>query len=54
VAAVLVIRLFRMTASGQKRKSKTAFLMSVKRPKAEVSRRQSDVRYVPNPDIGGV
>ncbi len=38
------------SASGQKQKSKTAFLMSAKPPKAEVARRWWHFRYVPTTD----
>ncbi len=38
---------------GQKRKSRTTILMSVKRPKAKVSPSRFDVRYVPGTEVAG-
>ena len=40
-----------MSVMGQKRKSRTTILISVKPPIAEVSLSRFDVRYVPQPDI---
>jgi hypothetical protein len=41
-----------MSVPGQKRKSRTTILMSVKPPKAEVRLSRFDVRYVPKGDMG--
>jgi hypothetical protein len=40
-----------MSVVGHNRKSRTTILMSVKPPKAEVSRSRSDVRYVPLTEV---
>ncbi len=40
-----------MSALGQKRKSVTTILISVMRPKAEVSLSRFDVRYVPLAEV---